>query len=853
MAVPDPPLNEKGSSPTDSSEGLDTDGLVAALEELALDLHWSWNHRSDELWGLLKPELWATTHNPWAVLQAVSPETLEAFVQDSAVRQRIETLLDRRSAHLRSPAWFTRSDSATALTHVAYFSMEFALSEALPIYSGGLGNVAADQLKAACDLDVPVVGVGLLYQQGYFRQLIGPDGRQSALYPYNDPGQLPLRPVFDPSGQRLRIRISLQGFPLWLRVWQARVDRRVLYLLDSNDLANSPATRAITSELYGGGAELRLRQEIVLGIGGWRVLHALGIEAEVCHLNEGHAAFAVLERARIFAERFGKSFAVALAATRAGNVFTTHTAVPAGFDRFPSSLIELYLRQYAEDELGISVDDLLALGRINPEDDVEPFNMAYLAVRGSLAVNGVSRIHGAVSRGLFQPLFPRWPRDAVPIGHVTNGVHVPTWDSVAADELWTRMAGAGRWRSGAESAGLAVRRASDADLWRLRSTNRAQLVAYIRERQPRELAAAGMAPEEITAAATALDPDALTIVFARRFAVYKRPYLLLSDPDRLLRILSDPDQSAQLVLAGKAHPADEAGQALVADWVRFSRRPEAKGRVVFIPDYDLLLAEQLVQGADLWMNTPQPPWEASGTSGMKVLVNGGLNLSELDGWWAEAFTPDVGWALGDGTERGGDPGVDASESEALYCLLEREIIPAFYDRGDDGIPSRWVTMVRESMTTLTPRFSTTRVVHEYTERFYLPAAEAFLERSANAAALAEDLFAWHRTIMRYWPEVSFGEFQVETRDGRHHFAIDVNLAGLDPDFVRVELFANPSSTPESAIDPVVMAHGGAEASARQYTASVPDGRPASDFTPRVVPYHPAARIPLEASEILWLR
>src|SRR5579863_7924764 len=418
---------------------------INSLAELALDMRWSWSHSADELWRQLDPELWDLTHNPWVVLQSVSRDRLQRLLADPGFRNKVDALMRARGQEARSPAWFQQNYPQSTLSSVAYFSMEFMLSEALPIYSGGLGNVAGDQLKAASNLGLPVIGVGLLYQQGYFRQVIDKNGAQQALFPYNDPGQLPITPVRQANGEWLRLEITLPGYVVWLRAWQVQVGRVKLYLLDSNDPANFPAHRAITSELYGGGPELRLKQELLLGIGGWRLLRALGIQPEVCHLNEGHAAFAVLERARNSMEEAGQPFEVALAVTRAGNLFTTHTAVAAGFDRFAPAVMDQYLARYAEKKLGIPLEDLLALGRENPADSSEPFNMAYLAIRGSGSVNGVSRLHGKVSRRLFQPLFPHWPEDEVPIGYVTNGVHMPTWDSADADDLWTQSCGKNRW------------------------------------------------------------------------------------------------------------------------------------------------------------------------------------------------------------------------------------------------------------------------------------------------------------------------------------------------------------------------------------------------------------------------
>src|SRR5437016_12729716 len=547
-----------------------------SLAELALDMRWSWNHATDNVWRQLDPELWEITHNPWVVLQTVSREKLERVLADPAFRNDVDDLVKARREAVEAPAWFQQNHSQSSLSCAAYFSMEFMLSEALPNYSGGLGNVAGDQLKATSDLGVPVVGVGLLYQQGYFRQVIDKDGAQQALFPYSDPGQLPITPLRQANGEWLRLEIDLPGYSVWLRAWQVQVGRAKLYLLDSNDAANFPAHRGITSELYGGGPELRLKQELLLGIGGWRMLRALGVQPEICHLNEGHAAFAVLERARSFMEETGLPFKVALAVTRAGNLFTTHTAVAAGFDRFAPALIEQYLGGYAEQKLGIPLHDLLALGRQNPNDSSEPFNMAYLAIRGSGAVNGVSRLHGQVSRRLFQPLFPRWPESEIPVGHVTNGVHMPTWDSAPADDLWTEACGKDRWLGTTECLESAIREISDAQLWVLRTTARNSLIGYARERLSHQLAASSALPEAVAGAKHLFDPNTLTLGFARRFATYKRPNLLLHNSARLLRLLANPERPVQLIIAGKAHPADQAGQALIHEWIQFIRQPETQ-------------------------------------------------------------------------------------------------------------------------------------------------------------------------------------------------------------------------------------------------------------------------------------
>jgi starch phosphorylase len=825
-----------------------------SLAELALDMRWSWNHATDQVWRQLDPALWDLTQNPWVVLQTVSRDQIEHVLADPVFRKNVDDLIQTRRHAVEAPAWFQHTYPQSPLTCVAYFSMEFMLSEALPIYSGGLGNVAGDQLKATSDLGVPVVGVGLLYQQGYFRQVIDKDGAQEALFPYNDPGQLPITPLRQANGEWLRLEITLPGYSVWLRAWQVQVGRVKLYLLDSNDAANFPAHRGITSELYGGGPELRLKQELLLGIGGWRLLAALGIQPDVCHLNEGHAAFAVLERARSFMQETAQPFDVALAVTRAGNLFTTHTAVAAGFDRFAPALIKQYLGGYAEQKLGIPLHDLLALGRQNPNDSLEAFNMAYLGIRGSGAVNGVSRLHGQVSRRLFQPLFPRWPESEVPVGHVTNGVHMSSWDSAAADELWTAACGKERWRGTTEHVEPTIRHVSNAQLWQLRTTARNSLIGYARERLSRQLTASGASPEAGAGAKHLFDPNTLTLGFARRFATYKRPNLLLHNPSRLLRLLANPERPVQLIIAGKAHPEDRAGQALIREWIQFIRQSETRLHVIFLSDYDTLLAEHLVQGVDVWINTPRRPWEACGTSGMKVLVNGGLNLSELDGWWAEAYTPEVGWALGDGQEHGDDPAWDAIEAETLYDLLEREVIPEFYNREESGIPTAWVKRIRESMARLTPRFSTNRTVREYTEQHYLPAADVYRTRAADNGAVGREVVNWEQTLRQQWAMLRFGDMKVETRGKQHVFEVQVYLNDLDPKAVRVELYADgvmdsaPARLVMTRVHQLVGASGGFV-----FNAAVPATRPPADYTARIIPHRFGVAVPLEVDLILWQR
>jgi starch phosphorylase len=825
-----------------------------SLAEIALNMHWSWNHAGDELWQQLDANLWEITHNPWVVLQTASRDQIARVLADPFYRKRVDELVQKSRRALDAPAWFQQKHSKDSLTSVAYFSMEYMLSEALPIYSGGLGNVAGDQLKAASDLGVPVVAVGLLYQQGYFRQMIDKNGEQEALYPYNDPGQLPITPLRRANGEWLRLEIALPGYSVWLRAWQVQVGRLKLYLLDSNDAANFPIHRGITSQLYGGGPELRLKQELLLGIGGWRLLVALGIRPEVCHLNEGHAAFAILERARTFMAETGQPFDVALTVTRAGNLFTTHTAVAAGFDLFEPSLMEQYLGHYATDKLGISLHDLMALGRLNPDDSSESFNMAYLAVRGSGAINGVSELHGKVSRQIFQPLFPHWPENEVPIGHVTNGVHMPTWDSAAADDLWTKACGKDRWLGTEKTLESDIRAVADDVLWDFRSTARKALIEDARKRLARQLAGAGSSSEAVNRAKQLFNPNALTLGFARRFATYKRPNLLLQDPARLLRLLNDEDRPVQLIIAGKAHPEDRGGQELIHQWMQFIRQPDSRSHVIFLSDYDMLLTESLVHGVDVWINTPRRPWEACGTSGMKVLVNGGINLSELDGWWAEAYTPDVGWAVGDGQEHGDDPAWDASDARALYELLEQKVIPEFYTRDKSGIPVAWITRIRESMARLTPRFSADRAVRQYTEQRYLPAAAEYASRQKNKGEMGKSIVDWQRRLNQNWAKLRFGQVKVETGKGRHLFEVPVYTEDINPAEIRVELYANGVDGSGPVNQEMKQTRQlSAPEHGYVYTAEVSSSRPRGEYTARIIPVLSGVAVPLESTQVLWQR
>jgi glycogen phosphorylase len=823
---------------------------LEGLAELALDLRWSWNHAADRVWDHIDPELWHLTGNPWFILQNVSMRRLQSLAADANFRKLTDDCLSEQRGALESPGWFQQAYPQSPFS-VAYFSMEYGLSEALPIYSGGLGILAGDYLKTASDLGVPVVGIGLLYQQGYFRQVVDAQGNQIEFFPYNDPSQLPVIPVRDRNGEWLRVAIDFPGRKVILRTWEAKVGRVKLYLLDSNDPFNSPPDRGITSELYGSGPALRLQQEIVLGIGGWQLLNAIGIQPDICHLNEGHAALVVLERAYSFMVTNHLPFDVALAVTRAGNIFTTHTPVEAGFDRFSPELVGRYLGNYAS-QLGIGLDSILAMGRQNPGDSQEPMNMAFLAMRGSGIVNAVSRLHGEVSRRIFLPLFPHWSRWEVPVTHVTNGVHMPSWDSSAADTIWTNACGKGRWLNTMSSIKDNLKTVTDESLWIFRMEKSQQLVDYVHERLAWQLASTGASSQLVKESQQILDPSVFTIGFARRFTEYKRPNLLLHDADRLARMLNNPQRPVQLIIAGKAHPQDQDGKDLIQAWSQFALRPDIQHRTVFLSDYDMALAGQLVQGVDLWINTPRRPWEACGTSGMKILVNGGLNLSELDGWWAEAYRPEVGWALGDGQEHNDDPNWDGKEAEQLYRLLEQEVIPCFYDRDTDGIPRKWIARMRASMAELTPQFSTNRMLREYVDDLYLAAAKNYHQRMVNNASEAVSLCRWQEMLQMHWEKLHFGRLDVHKEGDDLMISVAVYLTELNPEAIQVQLFAEPLGDAKSEI--YVMERGETltgEANGYVYHIRISTKRPTGDYTPRIVPFFIGAAVPLEARYILW--
>ncbi len=822
------------------------------LVPLALDLRWTGSPLVEGLWRRLEPYVWARTENPFLTLMNVEEEALGVAARDEELLKELARIRRMTSAYYSAPGWFQQAHANSGLQRVAYFSMEFGLSEALPIYSGGLGILAGDHLKSASDLGVPLVGIGLLYQQGYFRQILADDGYQLEAFPYNDPDFLPVTPVRRENGDWCRVLLPLPGRTLRVRLWQAKVGRVTLLLLDSNDPLNSAWDRGITASLYDAGKEKRLLQEIVLGVGGWQALQTLGIDIDVCHLNEGHAAFAVLARTASFAEDHRLSAADALRATRAGNVFTTHTPVSAAFDVFDPAMVAKFAEPFLT-TTGISVDGVLSLGRRDPRNQSEPFNMAYLAMHGCSRVNGVSQLHGRVSQQLFSGLFPRWPIGEVPVGAITNGVDCATWNSSSARHLWCGGREDLSPLADLESAANRILATDPVEVWSLRGKSRLSLVEYVRRRLTRQLRVRGQADDLVRRATHVLDPNVLTLGFARRFTEYKRPNLLLTDRDRLRRILLNAEHPVQLIVAGKSHPNDAHGKSMVRAMAQFAMQTDLRDRVVFLEDYDMVLARHLAAGVDVWLNTPRRPAEACGTSGMKILFNGGLNLSVPDGWWDEVHDPDVGWSIGNGEEDSAQQR-DAREAARLYELLEHRIVPEFYDRDDSGVPRRWLERIRTSMSRLTPMFSSNRMVRDYVEQAYLPAAAAWQRRTTNNGSLTLKLANWQHRLGDNWARIHFGDVRADATDTHRHFEVQVYLAELPPDDVHVELYAEAMSHGEPMVVTCERTRNlPGSVNGYVYEAKFATERRVEDFTPRIVAFHPDAFVPLEEQHILWCK
>ncbi|WP_067654219.1 alpha-glucan family phosphorylase [Nocardia harenae] len=824
---------------------------LAALGELSTNLRWSWHWPTQDLFAELDRERWAELgHDPVRMLGEVSPARLDELAADAEYVRRVDAAAGDLRAYLERPAWFQRNTEGDGVRGIAYFSMEFGITEVLPNYSGGLGILAGDHLKAASDLGLPLIGVGLLYRSGYFRQSLSADGWQLEHYPALDPQGLPLR-LLTSDGSPVLIHVAVPDQRvLRARVWVAQVGRVPLLLLDSDIAENDPELRAVTDRLYGGDQDHRIKQEILAGIGGVRAVRAYtratGLpDPDVFHMNEGHAGFLGVERIREYVAG-GMDFDSALTAVRAGTVFTTHTPVPAGIDRFPAELVRRYFggaHGEAESALlpGLAVDRILALGR---ENDPAVFNMAHMGLRLAQRANGVSKLHGEVSREMFAGLWPGFDPAEVPIGSITNGVHAPTW---AARE-WLEKA---RELIGAEfvqeSRGWErLRDVDPGELWATRNTLRAGLVAEVRRRVRASWLERGAAPAELGWVDEVFDPGVLTVGFARRVPTYKRLTLMLRDPERLRALLLDPERPVQLVVAGKSHPADDGGKALIQQVVRFADEAEVRHRIVFLPDYDMSMARHLYWGCDVWLNNPLRPLEACGTSGMKSALNGGLNLSIRDGWWDEMYDGENGWAIPSADGVADEHRRDDLEAAALYDLFERTVAPRFYDRDAAGLPARWVEMVRHTLQTLGPKVLASRMVRDYAVTYYGPAADSFGRVAADGFAGARALAEYRRRVEQAWPGVkvvqvdSAGLPDTPVIGAPLSLTARVDLAGLGVGDVAVQaVFGRVSAADElSDVTAVPMAHAGSDNGLELFTVETPvplSG--AVGYTVRVLPHH----------------
>jgi starch phosphorylase len=830
------------------------------LHTLAYNLWWCWNADAVALFRRINPDLFeALDHSPIRLLGATSQGRLEELASDDGFLAHMDRVAATLDHYLKAPTWFASNFPNHSDARIAYFSAEFGIHESIPVYSGGLGVLAGDHLKSASDLGIPLVGVSLMYREGYFRQYLNVDGWQQERYPENDFFTLPLIAETDATGQPILVSVPLPGREVLLRIWHIQVGRVRLYLLDANIPQNRPEDRAITAQLYGGDQHTRIQQEIILGIGGIRALHAIGKMPTVCHMNEGHAAFTGLERIRMLMETHNLDFATALEAVKAGTCFTTHTPVPAGNDTFPMSMIEQYLGEYMG-RMGVDRNTLAALGRQHPTNEHEPFGMTVLALKLANISNGVSKLHGSVSRKMWRELWPQLPVTEVPITSITNGVHTQSWLSPEIATLYDRYLGI-QWEERPTDFAIwkRVEHIPDAELWRTHERCRERLVALARARLKATLKRRGSPPSEIAAADEVLDPDILTIGFARRFATYKRGDLVFRNSERFLALIENPKHPVQFIFAGKAHPRDNQGKELIQRVVQQARKPEYRRRVVFLEDYDMNLCRHLIQGVDVWLNNPRRPLEASGTSGMKVATNGGLNLSVLDGWWCEGYDGDNGWAIGAGEEYSDLTYHDDVESRALLDLIEQDIAPLFYKRGTDGLPREWIRRMKRSIMSLVPVFNTNRMVEEYTERCYMPSHRRAERLCANQLKGARELAAWRQRMASQWNQIRIEG--VDAPSGELKVGADlpvkvrVDLGPFTPDDVEVQLchgvldamgeIADPRATP-------LRPDGVHNGSVVLYSGSLPCRASGQfGFTVRVLPRHPNLPHLFEPGLVTW--
>ncbi len=835
--------------------------LPAALEplrRLSRNLYWTWHTDAADLFARIDPEAWRAIHrNPVHMLQQVTPERLAELAGDDGFLLHLERVRAAFEAYLARPPRIEVAGTS-ARDVIAYFSLEYGLTESLPNYSGGLGVLAGDHLKAASDLGLPLVAVGLLYHEGYFRQILAPDGWQSEERESVDIATQPLTAVRDRNGGLVEVRIPFPGREVVARLWRLDVGRVPLYLLDTNVESNAPEDRDLCNRLYGGDNETRIQQEILAGIGGVRALHALDLHPAVCHMNEGHSALLGVERIRMMMKDSGLTFDEARLPVSAATTFTTHTAVAAGIDLFAPELVTQYLGQYYS-ELGLDDRAFLGLGRVRPDDDHEPFSMALLGIRLSGFRNGVSQLHGVVSRRLWEAAWPNLPQEQVPIGAITNGVHLGTWVAHDLAELYDNFLGP-NWQDEPERKEVwdALDSLPDELLWQAHQRRREQLVLRARGQYRDSAARMGLAAN--VSPNPPLDPAVLTIGFARRFASYKRAALLFRDSERLERIVNHPERPVQFIFAGKAHPRDEAGKQLIREVVEQSRRPEFRDRLIVLERYDVELARALVQGCDVWLNTPLRPLEASGTSGMKAAANGALQLSVLDGWWAEAYQPGLGWAIG-AESAVDDPEVqDALDAASLYDLLEHEVAPLFYGREAGELPTRWIETMKRSIAAFAPRFNTSRMVEEYAELAYTPAADAWAQLRRDNKAPARQLAAWLKQVREHWDEMKICDIQDSIEgdlpvNGAVSVQVQAHLGALAPEDVRFDIVHGPSATDgtlTAAGEAPLWLSSRAEDGICHYEGTFePAVRGRVGYAIRVVPHHAELRNPLDTGLALW--
>jgi starch phosphorylase len=827
---------------------------LAPLQELAFNLRWSWDNRTRDLFRWVDPQIWeATFHDPVRLLSLVDRQRLDQLTADPGFMGFLEEMHAELRRYLEGPRWF-QTRGTSPLKEVAYFSPEFGIAEALPQYSGGLGVLAGDHLKASSSLGVPLVGVGLMYRMGYFRQHLDSDGWQEERYPVLDPHSMALELV-----DGVRITVDLAGTPLEAQVWLAQVGRVRLYMLDADVDPNGPEIRAVTDRLYGGGTEHRIRQEILLGIGGVRALDALGTPAQVFHTNEGHAGFLGLERIRRLITADGLSWDEAVEAVRAGTVFTTHTPVPAGIDRFPRELMERYFTRWA-DECGISIDTLMSLGHFPGEPTTEPFNMAVMGLRLAGRSNGVSQLHGKTSREMFQGLWPPVPPDEVPITAITNGVHGRTWVSSQMDDLYSKYVSPA-WDDAGREEWARLSDARDDEVWRVREHGREALVDFVRERLRTSLADRGVSVTDAAWVDDVLDPRFVIVGFSRRFATYKRATLLLSQPDRLRALLLDEQRPVQLVFAGKAHPADDLGKEMIAQISRFSRDPAVRHRITFIENYDISVARMLYQGSDVWLNTPRRPMEASGTSGEKAALNGALNLSILDGWWDEMFDGHNGWAISSAESISDLAHRDEVEANSLFEILERQIVPLYYDRGSGRYPRGWVRRIKSSIRSLGTNVMASRMVKDYVRELYEPTAAQTEALAGDRFGRARALSGWKRRVAAAWPDVKVLDVDSDEGTGmfdlggRRAVMVSVELGSLTPEDVAVELLHGPvvggDELSGTQVVRLALARGASDGPYRYEGEFTCDQSGRHGYTVRIVPAHRDLVEPVEMGCIAW--